>query len=387
MPNPQPSPDDVLLSVALAIADGHPVDWSSLGGSASADVHISTSGSSGLLRVDQIVRGHREMLARGPVEAPLSQDTLLTATAREHAGIRGAFDVVWGPLIVVDIGRGTFGDVYRARDPRLDRDVALKLLRKDVPDQIGSPAVEEGRLLARVRHPNVVTVFGADRAAGRVGIWMELVRGHTLADEDPEAGATVAASRRRGRCAGLPRVGGGAFGLISYTGMSKRKTSCATRPGGSCSEISGPAFSSMSASSRRRHLLAHLSISRRKCSNTARLQLRVLVQRRGPALLPPERPASCGGQDTRRLCATGTLPAPPSRLRSLVAGIPKPLETIVEKLLAAAPDQRFGSALEVERALDGWLVGQPQQTQWRGDRNPGSPPRRLRSPSPQRAPM
>ena len=40
--------------------------------------------------------------------------------------------------------------------------------------------LEEGRLLARVRHPNVVTVFGADRIDGRVGIWMDFIRGRTL---------------------------------------------------------------------------------------------------------------------------------------------------------------------------------------------------------------
>ncbi len=40
--------------------------------------------------------------------------------------------------------------------------------------------IDEGRLLARVRHPNVVTVYGADRIDGRVGLWMEFVRGRTL---------------------------------------------------------------------------------------------------------------------------------------------------------------------------------------------------------------
>ena len=40
--------------------------------------------------------------------------------------------------------------------------------------------IEEGRLLARVRHPNVVTVYGADRVDGRVGLWMEFVHGRTL---------------------------------------------------------------------------------------------------------------------------------------------------------------------------------------------------------------
>src|SRR5262249_47518882 len=40
--------------------------------------------------------------------------------------------------------------------------------------------IQEARLLARVRHPNIVSIFGAERVAGQVGLWMELVRGRTL---------------------------------------------------------------------------------------------------------------------------------------------------------------------------------------------------------------
>ena len=65
--------------------------------------------------------------------------------------------------------------------------------------------VNEGRLLARVRHPNVATVFGADVFDGRVGVWMELVEGQTLeselSDRGPlpvdEARATIAAPTLR----------------------------------------------------------------------------------------------------------------------------------------------------------------------------------------------
>jgi serine/threonine-protein kinase len=88
----------------------------------------------------------------------------------------------WGPLTVVErVGAGRYGVVYRAWDSRLDREVALKLLRPGhAPPDADRPSVEEGRLLARVRHPNVVTVYGADRIQDRVGIWMEFVEGRTL---------------------------------------------------------------------------------------------------------------------------------------------------------------------------------------------------------------
>ena len=40
--------------------------------------------------------------------------------------------------------------------------------------------IQEGRLLARVRHPNVVTIYGAEQIGTRIGLWMEFVRGRTL---------------------------------------------------------------------------------------------------------------------------------------------------------------------------------------------------------------
>ena len=50
------------------------------------------------------------------------------------------------------------------------------------PISDGSPSsvIHEGRLLARVRHPNVVTIYGAEQIGTRIGLWMEFVRGRTL---------------------------------------------------------------------------------------------------------------------------------------------------------------------------------------------------------------
>jgi serine/threonine-protein kinase len=89
----------------------------------------------------------------------------------------------WGPLRVLEqIGRGAFGDVYRAWDTRLDREVALKLLdvKRTADCRTTSSIIEEGRLLARVHHPNVVTIYGAEQIGNRIGLWMEFVRGRTL---------------------------------------------------------------------------------------------------------------------------------------------------------------------------------------------------------------
>lgn len=90
---------------------------------------------------------------------------------------------MWGTLRLIDeIGHGGFGRVYRAWDSVLAREVALKIIRPHEPnDEALSAVLREGQLLARVRHANVVTIHGAQQIGEEVGLWMEFVRGRTLA--------------------------------------------------------------------------------------------------------------------------------------------------------------------------------------------------------------
>jgi TolB-like protein/Flp pilus assembly protein TadD/predicted Ser/Thr protein kinase len=89
----------------------------------------------------------------------------------------------WAHLHILEaVGHGACGVVYRAWDTRLDREVALKLVPAESPtrDARLSSIISEGRLLARVRHPNVVTIYGADQIGDQVGLWMEFIHGRTL---------------------------------------------------------------------------------------------------------------------------------------------------------------------------------------------------------------
>jgi tetratricopeptide (TPR) repeat protein len=90
---------------------------------------------------------------------------------------------VWGSFkLRARVGHGSFGEVYRAWDPQLEREVALKLL---LPGSVGGDEqyrtmLREARALAAVQHPNIVHVYGIDRHDGRVGFWTDFVRGKTL---------------------------------------------------------------------------------------------------------------------------------------------------------------------------------------------------------------
>lgn len=97
----------------------------------------------------------------------------------------------WGELLVLEhVGAGASGDLYRAWDPALQREVALKLLRPGGDAARGSRDwLEEARTLARVRDPNVVSVYGAAEHDGRAGLWMEFLHGASLEDEIARRGA------------------------------------------------------------------------------------------------------------------------------------------------------------------------------------------------------
>lgn len=124
----------------------------------------------------------------------------------------------WGRLEIREaVGRGGFGEIYRAWDSTLEREVALKLLREEKAEgpRANSLVLKEGRLLARLRHRNVATVYGVDRHEGRLGLWMEFIRGkdlEALLQEQGPMGAREAVGIGLDLCRALAAVHGA--GLI-----------------------------------------------------------------------------------------------------------------------------------------------------------------------------
>ena len=92
--------------------------------------------------------------------------------------------------ILSHLGAGGMGEVYRARDTRLDRDVALKILP---PEFASDPQrrhrfEHEAKAVAALNHPHIVTVYSIEEADGQRFLTMELVPGSQLSDLIPDSG-------------------------------------------------------------------------------------------------------------------------------------------------------------------------------------------------------
>ncbi len=153
---------------------------------------------------------------------------LVRARGTPRPGVLGMDDAPVGPVlrlgpgatlgryrVVSTLGAGAMGVVYRAHDPALERDVALKVMRVAPgvrADAVAERMVRESRLLARVVDPAVVTIHDVGVEGGQVFLAMELVEGVTLAawlaaaarpvaavlDVLARAGAGLAAAHRAG---------------------------------------------------------------------------------------------------------------------------------------------------------------------------------------------
>src|SRR5262245_34677323 len=86
--------------------------------------------------------------------------------------------------VVALLGAGGMGEVYRARDIKLNRHVALKIL----PDSFALDAERlarfrrEAQVLAALNHPNIASIYGLEETDGSQALVLELVEGPTLAD-------------------------------------------------------------------------------------------------------------------------------------------------------------------------------------------------------------
>ena len=191
-----------LTDLAGAVADGRPLDW--------ASIEQSTPGPAGR----EAIAALRDVSQVGALFASLA-NTLGRSDQRPERLEPGAS---WGGFRIVEhVGSGRYGDVYRAWDAALDRHVALKLVGCDDSAKSATPVVDEGRLMARVRHPNVVAIYGAQRIGDVAGLSMEFVGGRTLEADLAARGPAGAED--------LVRIGrdlAGALGAVHGAGLVHR---------------------------------------------------------------------------------------------------------------------------------------------------------------------
>src|SRR5437870_12743889 len=87
--------------------------------------------------------------------------------------------------IVSPLGAGGMGEVYRAQDTKLNRDVAIKILPEAFAQDIERLArfQREAQVLASLNHPNIAAIYGLEESDGIRALVMELVEGPTRSEE------------------------------------------------------------------------------------------------------------------------------------------------------------------------------------------------------------
>jgi len=87
--------------------------------------------------------------------------------------------------ITSQLGKGGMGEVYRAKDQKLGREVAIKVLPEEFARDADRIArfQREAKLLASLNHPNIAAIYGLEESGGTNFLVLELVEGETLADQ------------------------------------------------------------------------------------------------------------------------------------------------------------------------------------------------------------
>jgi tRNA A-37 threonylcarbamoyl transferase component Bud32 len=339
-PDPGQTGGDRLLLIAEAVSDRRSVDWEHQASHSPAEAAT-------LQRLRQIAE-----LATVLSGAPEPADDAAEVLFR------------WGPLEVLEpIGEGAFGEVFRARDPILGREVALKLRRRGPADAEFSNRrfLDEARRLARIDHPNVVRVFGADVHDARVGLWTELVDGADLGAQLRRQGTlspTEAITVGIEMCRALAAVH--AAGIVH--GDLKAENVVRARDGrlvltdfGAGTEAAAPARAHHPRTGTPLAMAPELLDGGAPNARTDLYALGVLIYR----LLTGRHPVEADdlGALRKRHRAEGATP-----LLDVRPDLPPALVEVVERALAPEPADRFASAGEMERRLRGVLGGEAERS-------------------------
>src|SRR5688500_9671054 len=137
---------------------------------------------------DENLRREVESLLAQPVSAQGVLDGTALGAASNTIGASDGATLIGSRLgayhVLAPLGAGGMGEVYRARDTRLGRDVAIKILpRAYTADPARLARLDrEARVLAALNHPNIASIYGLEEFEGTRALVLELVEGETLAE-------------------------------------------------------------------------------------------------------------------------------------------------------------------------------------------------------------
>lgn len=332
-------PRDEVQDLAAHILDQGEVDWTRVSVAARRS---DPEAIDGLRLLEDLARGFRHTLVGGDATAAQRRDAVLFRFA--------------GLEVRERLGRGGQGEVYRAYDPLLDQDVALKL-RPAGSDTLAHQFIAEARRLVRVRHANVVSVYGAAMEQGRVGLWMELVRGETLAQRLASGRLTAEEVVAFGAelCAALAAVH--RHGLVH--GDVKAENVLCEAGGrvvladfGAAREVRDHGALSVSGTL---HYLAPELLQGAPATPASDLYALGVLMYRALAGTFPRQARSL----EELLHEHATQPLPPLRPRA--PGVPAALAAVVERCLDADPRRRPRDATALARQLEAALAAPPRR--------------------------
>ncbi len=130
--------------------------------------------------------------------SPSAESEAQAETSSEPGWVRYRVGDTFGRYVIEEcLGSGGMGSVYAAFDPQLDRHVAIKHLHDGFSADGAVQLLSEAKMMAKLSHPNVVTIYEVGTADGQLHIAMECVRGPTLrdwVDQAPRTWSEIAAA-------------------------------------------------------------------------------------------------------------------------------------------------------------------------------------------------
>jgi eukaryotic-like serine/threonine-protein kinase len=268
-----------------------------------------------------------------------------------------------GPYTITSfVGRGGMGEVYRARDPRLDRDVAIKTVRHDLasdPERIRR-FEQEARAASALNHPNILSIYDVGVSGATRYIAMEWIDGETLGSllkkshvpvrRAIEIARELAEGLAKAHAAGIvhrdlkpDNVMVNVDGLVKILDFGLAKLHRAEAVGAEVTTIDSATGLGIVMGSVG-YMSPEQALGRTADYRADQFALGVILYE----MLGKQHPFA-RGTDAHTIAAT--LEAKPEPLESLVTDLPAHLPAIVGRCLAKEPGQRYESTRDLARDL------------------------------------